>query len=100
MDEAFLRRIPYKINVCDPDEAEFHRLFELAARLAGCAYDPAAVDSLLETHYRPVKRPLRRCHPRDLLVQIRNYCAYEGLPMEMKAEYFDAAVGAYFTVVA
>jgi predicted ATPase with chaperone activity len=99
VDEAFLRRIPYKINVCDPDESEFHTLFELSAQMAGCTYDPAAVEYLLETHYRPVNRPLRRCHPRDLLLQIRNYCAYEGLPMEMKAVYFDAAVEAYFTVV-
>jgi predicted ATPase with chaperone activity len=99
VDEAFLRRIPYKISVSNPDEAEFHRLFELSAQAAGCAYDAAAVEYLLETHYRPVNRPMRRCHPRDLLLQIRNYCAYEGLPMEMQAEYFDAAVGAYFTVV-
>ena len=28
VDEAFLRRIPYKIEVIDPTEDEFHRLFE------------------------------------------------------------------------
>ena len=42
---------------------------------------------------------MRRCHPRDLLLQIHNYCSYNDLPMEMRPEYFDAAVANYFTVV-
>jgi predicted ATPase with chaperone activity len=100
VDEAFLRRIPYKINVPDPDEEEFHRLFELCAPGVGCTYDRAAVNHLLKTHYQLLQRPLRRCHPRDLLMQIHNYCSYNDLPMEMKPEYFDLLVGNYFTVVA
>jgi predicted ATPase with chaperone activity len=99
VDEAFLRRIPYKINVPDPDEEEFHRLFELFAPVAGCEYHQEAVDHLLEKHYRPSNRPMRRCHPRDLLLQIRNYCRYLGQEMEMKSEYFDLVVENYFTVV-
>lgn len=99
VDEAFLRRIPYKILVPDPDEAEFRKLFQLCASSVGCPYDPEAVEYLLETHYRRTHRPLRRCHPRDLLLQIRNFCAYVGLPVAMKPEYFDAAVENYFTVV-
>ncbi|MBV9124873.1 MAG: AAA family ATPase, partial [Planctomycetes bacterium] len=99
VDEAFLRRIPYKINVPDPEEKEFHRLFELCAPRVGCPYAREAVEYLLQTHYRPCQRPLRRCHPRDLLLQIHNYCTYNGLPMEMKPEYLDLVVGNYFTVV-
>ena len=98
-DEAFLRRIPYKINVPDPDEDEFHRLFELYAPVVGCEYNREAVVYLLEKHYRPLGRPLRRCHPRDLLVQIRNCCKYLGSELEMKPEYFDLVVENYFTVV-
>jgi predicted ATPase with chaperone activity len=99
VDEAFLRRIPYKINVPDPDEAEFHRLFQLCAAATECPYDREVVNYVVEKHYRPNKRAMRRCHPRDLLLQIRNYCAYEGLAVEMKPEYFDLAVENYFTVV-
>jgi predicted ATPase with chaperone activity len=98
-DEAFLRRIPYKIHVGDPDEEEFHRLFALAAPTLGCTFNPAAVEHLLKTYYRPISRPLRRCHPRDLLLQVLNYCSYNDLPMEMRPEYFDEVVGNYFTVV-
>jgi predicted ATPase with chaperone activity len=100
VDEAFLRRIPYKINVCDPDEAEFHRLFESCVGAFGCTYRQAAVEYLLQRHYRGVGRPMRRCHPRDLLAQIQHYCAYNSLAMEMREEYFDVVVENYFTDVA
>jgi hypothetical protein len=99
VDEAFLRRIPYKIEVGDADEAEFHRLFEIYAEVFGCACRPDVVDYVIQEHYRPHGRPMRRCHPRDLLTQIRNYCVYHGLPTEMRPEYFDRVVGSYFTIV-
>jgi hypothetical protein len=99
VDEAFLRRIPYKIHVPDPDEEEFHRLFEANAPRVGCVYDRAAVEHLLATHYRPCRRPLRRCHPRDLLLQVRHCCAYLGLAPQMKPEYLDQAAENYFTVL-
>lgn len=99
-DDAFLRRIPYKIEVEDASPEEFHSLFQIFCKQFGCKYDEEAVTHLMEKHYLPVKRPFRRCQPRDLLTQIRNYCVYKGFPMEMRPEYFDLVVGSYFTVVA
>ncbi len=68
------------------------RLFELYARQFDCEYRPEVVDNLMTKHYRPHGRPLRRCHPRDLLSQVRNYCRYNDLPVEMRPEYFDRVV--------
>lgn len=99
VDEAFLRRIPYKIEIGDPDAEEFHFLFQLYARTFRCEYRKEVVDHLLARHYQPFRRPMRRCHPRDLLSQIHNYCAYNGLAMEMRPEYFDRVVKSYFTVL-
>jgi len=99
-DDAFLRRIPYKIEVGDSSKEEFHKLFQIFSKQLNCPYNEEAVDHLLEKHYDPVNRPLRRCQPRDLLTQIRNYCVYKGFPMEMRPEYFDLVVKSYFTVVA
>lgn len=99
VDEAFLRRIPYKIEIGDPTEEEFTRLFELYANAFGCEYRPEVVEYLLETHYRSVNRCRRRCHPRDLLSQIRNYCAYNDLDIELREEFVDRAVRTYFTQV-
>jgi len=98
-DEAFLRRIPYKIEIGDPSRDEFHRLFKFEARKYGCEYKPDPVEYLLEKHYRPVGRPMRRCHPRDFLQQMRNHCTYHGYPVEMRNDYFDRVVQSYFTVV-
>jgi len=99
VDEAFLRRIPYKIEIGDATEEEFHTLFKLYADQFGCEYRSDVVDDLLARHYRPAKRALRRCHPRDLLSQIRNYCVYNEREMEMQPEYFDRVVTSYFTGV-
>lgn len=98
-DEAFLRRIPYKIEVGDPDATEFHYLFERLAPKFHCDYNAFAVDQLLEKYYASRGRPLRRCHPRDLLFQIRNYCIYNDLPMEMTDDHFDRVVRSYFTAL-
>lgn len=99
VDEAFLRRIPYKINIVDPSDEEFHRLFEFYAPKLGFGYSAEAVDYLIETHYRRAGRGLRRCHPRDLLSQIRSYCVYHELSLEMLPSYFDRVVQSYFTRV-
>lgn len=99
VDEAFLRRIPYKIEVNDPSEEEFQQLFQLAADAIDCPFDPDAVEYLLETYYRCRNRPLRRCHPRDLLKQVRDLCTYDELHLEMKKEYFDHVARGFFTTV-
>ena len=99
VDEAFLRRIPYKIEIGDPDQAEFHELFQIYCERIDCEYKKEVVDYLLQTHFVACNRRLRRCHPRDLLSQIRSFCVYNELPMEMRNEYFDRVVKSYFTVV-
>ena len=66
----------------------------------GCRFFPEAVHYLVQTHYAPHGRPLRRCQPRDLLSQIKNYCVYYGRPMELRPDYLDRVVKSYFTAVA
>jgi len=99
VDDAFLRRIPYKIEVPDPSEEEFRKLFEIMAPIVGLEFDQEAVDYVVDTHYKAVKRPFRCCQPRDLLLQIRNYCHYLDVPPLMCKEYFDYAVENYFAVM-
>ncbi len=99
VDEAFLRRIPYKIEIADPSPEEFHELFQIYCERFDCDYRPSVVDYLLSTHFLGCGRRLRRCHPRDLLNQIRNFCVYNDLEMEIRPEYFDRVVKSYFTTV-
>ena len=100
VDEAFLRRIPYKINAADPSEQIFRKMFEIfGPKLGFEVIDPAAIDYLVDRHYKNVNRPFRCCQPRDLLLQVRNYCIYNDYPMELKPDYFDFAASNYFTVM-
>ncbi len=98
VDDAFLRRIPYKIEIGDPSPKEFHVLFQIYCEKFECVYLPEVVDYLINTHFIQAKRRMRRCHPRDLLSQIRNFCVYNELPMEIRNEYFDRVVKSYFTI--
>ena len=100
VDEAFLRRIPYKINASDPTEPMFRQMFRIFGPKLGFDKIPdSALDYLVERHYLRVNRPFRCCQPRDLLLQVRNYCIYNDLPLELKKEYFDFAANNYFTVM-
>lgn len=99
VDDAFLRRIPYKIEVGDPSEEEFRKLFEIMAPIVGIPYDAAGVDYLIETHYKPINRPYRCCQPRDLLLQVANYCHYIDEKPVMEKEYIDYAVENYFAIM-
>ncbi len=99
VDEAFLRRIPYKIEVSDPTEDEFHALFAIMATKLGIPYRKEPVDYLINSFYKKHGRPFRFCHPRDFLLQIRNYCLYYKCPLEITNEYIDKAVDNYFSVM-
>jgi hypothetical protein len=99
VDDAFLRRIPYKIEVVDPTEAEFRSLFEMMCPKLGFEYRAEPIDYVVQRHYRAPQRPFRCCQPRDLLLQVRNFCLFHNLPLELTNEYFDFAVENYFAVM-
>ena len=99
VDDAFLRRIPYKIEVTDPSEEEFRELFRLMCKSLNIAFNEDAVDHLINTHYRPLDRPFRCCQPRDLLLQVRNRCRYERREPELSIDSLDFAVETYFAVM-
>ena len=98
-DDAFLRRIPYKIEVLDPTEEEFRALFDLMMEKFGFTQNQAALDHLIEKHYRACKRPFRACQPRDLLMQVKNFCVYQNIAPEITPESMDFAVENYFAIM-
>ena len=99
VDDAFLRRIPYKIEVENPSETAFRKLFEIMCPKYGLPFKPDVIDYLIEQHYQPNNRPFRNCHPRDLLLQVRNYCLYHDCPMDMTREHIDFACDNYFSIM-
>jgi predicted ATPase with chaperone activity len=95
-DEAFLRRIPYKIAIEDPSVEQFTQIFELDCRRRGLRFHHVMVAYLHRRHYRPYGRPLRACQPRDILDQVTALCRYEGREPVITRELLDSACDSYF----
>ena len=95
-DEAFLRRIPYKIAIEDPSTDEFTKIFELNCKRRNMRFHQVMVAYLQRRHYKPLGRPLRACHPRDLLDQVSALCRYRGIEPAISRELLDAACASYF----
>lgn len=95
-DEAFLRRIKYKIEIRDPDESQFRRIWELVCKGRRVEFDEEGVDYLIEKWYRPTKRPFRMCQPRDLLDQMISIAKYNMERVNFSPDLIDAAGLTYF----
>ena len=96
VDEAFLRRIHYKVFAESPTVAEFKQIFENCCRERGVPYDPAHVEHLLQSYYAPRKIALRGCQPRDLLDQVLSLAEYLGEPPRVTPDLLDSACAGYF----
>jgi hypothetical protein len=96
VDEAFLRRVPYKILVEDPSPQEYVRIFNTVAGQMGFELVDEAPAYLL-AKYEQAGRALRRCHPRDLLQQVRNACVFRKIKPQLRAELLDKAWRSYFS---
>ena len=95
-DEAFLRRIPYKILAKNPTVDEYCRIFELNCRKRNLPFDPVMVEYLNRKYYEPRRLQMRACHPRDLIEQVVDMCRYHGREPVITRELLDAACGSYF----
>ena len=96
VDEAFLRRIHYKVFAESPTVADFLQIFENCCRERNIEFDRHLVQQLLTSYYQPRQIPLRGCHPRDLLDQCLSLAEYLGEPPTMTRELLEAACAAYF----
>jgi predicted ATPase with chaperone activity len=95
-DEAFLRRIPYKIPAKNPTLDEYGRIFEMNCRKRGLRYDPVMIEYLQRRYYQPRKLQMRACHPRDLIEQVVDMCRYQSREPVITRELLDAACASYF----
>jgi predicted ATPase with chaperone activity len=96
VDEAFLRRIRYKVYAEGPTVAEFIQIFENCCRERKLRFDRALVEQLLTRYYEPRKIVPRGCHPRDLIDQSLSLADYRDQPRQLTLELLDAACAGYF----
>jgi hypothetical protein len=95
-DEAFLRRIQYKMLLRGPSRNEFVRIFETVCAGRKLPYTRETLDRFIDKHYRDGGKTFRRCHPRDVLTHALNLIHFEKLPYELTAEVMDHAFESCF----
>ncbi len=96
VDDAFLRRVRYKLEVQAPDEDEFRQIWQLMCEKRAVPYDAKVVQWLIDTHYTPVRRPFAACQPRDLIDQVVDIAHYRNQPPRLSSELLEIAVRNYF----
>lgn len=95
-DEAFLRRIGYKIHVGPVQEDEYLEILRRVCAECQVRCDREGVDALLSRHRR-LERPMLACYPRDLVGMVRDYAIYQGRPAEFTPANLEKAWESYFT---
>jgi len=96
VDEAFLRRIQYKILAESPTRSGFKRIFEKVCRDNDLEYDDAVVEHLLSGFFEPRGIRMRGCQPRDLISRAMSHAAYMGHPHKLTNELMETACLSYF----
>ena len=95
-DEAFLRRIQYKMFLRSPHQAEFIQIFQRFADSRQLHCSPQLVMDFVDRHYTRGGKRFRRCHPRDVISHAIDIINFERLPMALTPEILDQAFGSCF----
>ena len=95
-DEAFLRRIGYKIEFPYPDVDEFQEIWNQYCNDNDIRCEPDVFDFVVSDLYERDQHPMLPCHPRDLLSIGVDRATYCGLPRLIGKEHIDWAWKNYF----
>jgi len=95
VDEAFLRRIQYKIELKSPTESEFAEILRRVCAQQQLQYYPQAAEWIVE-YAKQRNIALRSCHPRDLMTHLHAAARFLGKPAEITPELIELACETYF----
>lgn len=70
VDEAFLRRIRYKIKIDHPTKKEYEAIFRMVCESNGIEFKKDVFEYLIENHYKKQGVKFNACHPRDIVDHI------------------------------
>lgn len=98
-DEAFLRRIQYKMLLKSPEEVEFKEIFDRFCQQQKLPCDDDVYERFLQKHYRNKGKRRRRCHPRDVVSHAMDLIRFEKRMWKLTDEVLDHAFESCFTEV-
>ena len=91
-DEAFLRRLEYKMFLHNPSHEEFSVLFKNFCAQQDLYCSDELVTHTISEHYQKTGRKMRRCHPRDILRVALDLIQFDKLELKLTTELIDRAV--------
>jgi predicted ATPase with chaperone activity len=98
-DEAFLRRIGYKIHFDHLTEDMYREIWRDACAEQSIHYQPEMIDYLVSDLHGKTETPFKPCHPRDLLGIAMDRMRYKNKPSVLTEELLDFAWESYFVSV-
>lgn len=96
VDEAFLRRIRYKIMVESPSYDQYIEIFRRCCDARDILFEPARVQYIYKQYYERLQIPPRGCHPRDVVDTVCNVAKYMDVVPSLSTEILDRACRSYF----
>ncbi len=94
-EEAFLRRLGYRLTVASPSSETYGRIFRKYVEAHRLRYDPRLLDALV-ARYTHEQREMRSCQPRDIMDRCADICRYENRPLLLTQELLNRAWSYYF----
>lgn len=93
IDEAGLRRIPYKLRVPAPTPTQYEAILRQACQAQGLALPDEVAAYLLEDFYPKTGVPISAAHPKFLVEHVIERCRFQGIAPRFDLEFvYDAAL--------
>jgi predicted ATPase with chaperone activity len=83
MDDAMMRRIPYKIEFREPNEADYRKIFNNVCAAHNIVLREDILRFLFDEYYNGQKIPIARYHPKWIVDQVIGRREYEGVGREL-----------------
>ena len=97
-DEAFLRRIPYKVRILGPGEEEMAEIARRECRRREIDWDEMGVQALVDAVFQPDRPTAKAVYPRDILTIIEDGARWMGQRARLTPETIDDACRCYFVM--
>lgn len=96
MDEAYQRRIAYKIAIPDPDREQLAEICRRFCDRVGIEWTEEAIQYLMEQVFAPGRPPARGCFPRDIVTTVMDEAEFNGREPVLDKDTIDTACTLYF----
>jgi predicted ATPase with chaperone activity len=95
VDEAFLRRMGYRLNFTAPSVDTYEKILHRYVSSQGLNYEPEMLGMLMERYQRE-NREMKSCDPQDLVERCLDICHYENRPKVLTIKLLERAWRNYF----